>query len=52
MTACEIERLSASPALCEGILWSPVDSPHIVPVMQSFDVFFVVSLNKLNEQVR
>ena len=33
-----------------GIHRSPVDSPHKRPVMQSFDVFFVVRLNKLLNQ--
>ena len=29
-----------------GIHRSPVDSPHKRPVMQTFNIFFVVSLNK------
>ena len=40
-----MERLGALLTLCEG---NPhMDSPHKVPVMQSFDVFFVASLNKV-----
>ena len=34
-----------------GIHWSLVDSPHIGPIMQGFDVFFVVNVNMmLNKQ--
>ena len=37
---------------CDGIYPSQMDSPCNRPVMQSFDVFIVVSLNKLlNKQI-
>ena len=42
-----MEMLFTLLAFCEGIKWSLVDSAHKGPVMQSFDVFFIVSLNKL-----
>ena len=41
----QIEAFSALLALCVGIHWSPVNSPHKVPVMRSFDVFYL-RLNK------
>ena len=43
-----METLSELLAFCEG----NADSPHKGPVMQSFDVFFVVSLNKVLERSR
>ena len=33
------ETLSALLALCEGIHWSPVDSPHNGPVMRNLEAF-------------
>ena len=48
----DIEMLSALQALCEGNLRSSVDSLHKGPVMQSFDILFIVSQNKLlNKQL-
>ena len=41
-----------------GPLWEestgdwPVDSPHKGPVMRDFDVFFVVSVDKLLKEIR
>ena len=41
------ETFSALLALCKGIDWSPVNSPHEGSAMRNFGVFFVVvSLNK------
>ena len=42
-----METLSALLALCEGNHRYPMDSPHNGLETQSFDIFFVVSLNKL-----
>ena len=41
------ENAFAFVAIARGIHRWPMDSPHKGPVMKSFDVFFVVSLNKL-----
>ena len=43
----DIQQLPALMVLCEGIHWSPGDSPHKWPLSGSFDVFFVISLSQL-----
>ena len=43
----DIETLSPLLTLCEGMLRSPVDSPHKGPVVQSFGFFLVFILGKL-----
>ena len=40
----DMEMLSTLLSLCEGNL---VDSPQRVPILQTFNIFFVVSLNKV-----
>ena len=44
--------LSALLALCVGIHWLLVVSQYKEPMMQSFDGFFVVSLDKLLKLVK
>ena len=41
------EMTSTLLALCEGMQWSPVDSPYKGPVMRSLHISFVATLNKL-----
>ena len=47
MKVAYMKTLSALPSLCEGIHQSPVDSLHEGTVMQTFDIYFDVSLHTL-----
>ena len=41
-----MEAFFRSLALCEGIHWSPVDSPHKGQGRGAFDVYYDVHMNK------